>query len=178
VSGANLRQDGCGTRRWCCSAFLRRSNLSRGGVHPLQGPCASWADLPAVSSESCAGRPADRHCSQMRTSQALPLTERSVGDLALRRLMQERQWARCPECTAVVERVSGCMHMQCRYVCLCTTTHARPHLRPQVRSSFLLRMRRKEGDWIGTVRSRHRLLAQPSCSSHITRWRYTHVCRL
>ncbi|KAF5383165.1 hypothetical protein D9615_004990 [Tricholomella constricta] len=46
--------------------------------------------------------------------QALPLDERSPEDRLVLDLAKAEQWRRCPNCSVIVELVSGCNHMICR----------------------------------------------------------------
>ncbi|KAJ7048506.1 hypothetical protein C8F01DRAFT_1190188 [Mycena amicta] len=46
--------------------------------------------------------------------QALPPDERSPEDRLLMELAKANQWRRCPNCSSLVELVSGCNHMTCR----------------------------------------------------------------
>ncbi|KAJ7770461.1 hypothetical protein B0H16DRAFT_1515548 [Mycena metata] len=46
--------------------------------------------------------------------QALPPDERSPEDRLLFELAKAKHWRRCPNCSSLVELVSGCNHMTCR----------------------------------------------------------------
>ncbi|KAF7350397.1 RBR-type E3 ubiquitin transferase [Mycena venus] len=46
--------------------------------------------------------------------QALPPDERSPEDRLLHELAKAKHWRRCPNCSSLVELVSGCNHMTCR----------------------------------------------------------------
>ncbi|KAF7289868.1 RBR-type E3 ubiquitin transferase [Mycena indigotica] len=46
--------------------------------------------------------------------QALPPDERSPEDRLLMELAKAKHWRRCPNCSSLVELVSGCNHMTCR----------------------------------------------------------------
>ncbi|KAJ7135966.1 hypothetical protein C8R44DRAFT_769368 [Mycena epipterygia] len=46
--------------------------------------------------------------------QALPPDERSPEDRLLLELAKAKDWRRCPNCSSLVELISGCNHMTCR----------------------------------------------------------------
>ncbi|KAJ7857297.1 hypothetical protein B0H14DRAFT_2751532 [Mycena olivaceomarginata] len=46
--------------------------------------------------------------------QALPPDERSPEDRLLHELASAKNWRRCPNCSSLVELISGCNHMTCR----------------------------------------------------------------
>lgn len=41
---------------------------------------------------------------------------RDVNDINFGKLLEEKQWNRCPRCGQAVERISGCRNVTCRYV--------------------------------------------------------------
>jgi E3 ubiquitin-protein ligase RNF144 len=50
-----------------------------------------------------------------REFQRLGKDERGEEDLMLRKLAKDKKWQRCPQCRMYVEKIDGCMFMQCRY---------------------------------------------------------------
>lgn len=109
------------------TSFQRYNELvlrSRGAIYCPNKKCSVLIQtIPASCHSSC---PKCRHsiCNQCEVEwhegftceayQALPETERGAEDLQLLKLAKQNRWQQCPKCRGIIERTSGCDHMQCR----------------------------------------------------------------
>ncbi|KAJ7755328.1 hypothetical protein DFH07DRAFT_743267 [Mycena maculata] len=88
-----------------CSAIVQTPE----GTQDPQALCSSCQLLLCVP---C--RVAWHHDISCEQYQALPPDERSPEDRLLLELAKAKDWRRCPNCSSLVELISGCNHMTCR----------------------------------------------------------------
>ncbi|KAJ7695393.1 hypothetical protein B0H17DRAFT_1271880 [Mycena rosella] len=88
-----------------CSAIVQTSE----DTEDPQAVCPSCELLICV-----ACRVAWHHGLSCEQYQALPPDERSPEDRLLLELAKAKHWRRCPNCSSLVELVSGCNHISCR----------------------------------------------------------------